>query len=110
MIAPSTAAAGDAVRAYHEARFRGDIHAAARTLADPFHFRSPLTASDDRNEHLAGLGMFLQMVSGVDLVSELYAADEATLVYDVHTTIPAVGVQCTAEHFRLAQGRISSSG
>ncbi|WP_406227630.1 hypothetical protein [Streptomyces anthocyanicus] len=30
------------VRAYHQARFRGDIPAAVRTLAEPFHFQSPL--------------------------------------------------------------------
>ncbi|MEW2417215.1 hypothetical protein AB0953_26300 [Streptomyces sp. NPDC046866] len=97
------------VRAYHEARFRGDVSAAAETLADRFRFSSPLMASDGAREHLAGLEAFLQIVTGVDLVSELYADTEATLVYDVHTAVPAIGIQRTAEHFRLtADGRIDS--
>ncbi|MDI2125432.1 hypothetical protein [Yinghuangia seranimata] len=103
----STATTRATVRAYHEARFRGDVPAAAATLAEPFRFASPLIASDSASEHLAGLGMFLGTVEGVDLVSELYGEAEATLVYDVRTTLPAVGVQRTAEHFRLTGGRIS---
>ncbi|MET1074257.1 MAG: hypothetical protein ABWY11_16540, partial [Umezawaea sp.] len=43
----------------------------------------------------------------VDLMSELHGDAEATLVYDVHTASP-VGTQRTAEHFRLADGRITS--
>ncbi|MGW9212859.1 hypothetical protein ACWGR4_38570 [Embleya sp. NPDC055664] len=102
-----TDATRDTVRAYHHARFRGDAPAAARTLAETFRFRSPLTASDDADGHLAGLDMFVSIVERVDLISELYAEDRATLVYDVHTTIPTVGVQHTAEHFRLSEGRIT---
>ena len=45
-------------------------------------------------------------MTGVELRSELFGADEATLVYDVHTATP-VGTQRTAEHFRLTNGLIT---
>ncbi|MEU6272809.1 hypothetical protein ABZ871_10375 [Streptomyces populi] len=96
------------VRAYHQARFRGDVPAAARTLAESFRFQSPLLTSDSPHGHLDGLDAFLGIVSGVDLVSELYGEREATLLYDVHTSVPAVGTQRTAEHFHLTDGRIDT--
>jgi hypothetical protein len=96
-----------AVRGYHEARFRGDVSAAAAHLGEPFHFQSPFISSDDRTGHLATLPGFVSIVQGVDLISELYGEAEATLVYDVHTATP-VGTQRTAEHFRLHDGRIVS--
>jgi hypothetical protein len=94
----------ETVQAYHRARFRGDVAAAAATLGGGFTFESPLLSAG-AEDHLAGLPAFLGIVTGVDVVSELYGADEATLVYDVHTATP-VGTQHTAEHFRLADGRI----
>jgi hypothetical protein len=95
------------VRAYHDARFRGDIPAAMMHLADRFSFQSPLMSSDDAAGHLAGLPGLLQVVTGVDMISELYGVAEATLVYDMHTALP-VGSQRTAEHFRLVDGQITS--
>jgi hypothetical protein len=94
------------VRGYSDARFGGDVPAAAAELADGFTFESPLLTSDAAG-HLAGLPGFLQVVTGVDMISELYAETEATLIYDVHTATP-VGTQRTAEHFRLQGGRITS--
>ncbi|MGW4475983.1 hypothetical protein ACWENQ_40480 [Nonomuraea sp. NPDC004354] len=96
-----------AVRGYHEARFRGDVPAAAAHLGEPFRFHSPFISSDDRTGHLATLPGFVSIVIGVELISELYGEAEATLVYDVHTATPA-GTQRTAEHFRLADGKIVS--
>lgn len=95
-----------AVRTYHQARYGGDARTAVACLADDFTFRSPLMVSD-AGGHLAGLSGFLQLVTGVDMISELYGETEATLVYDVHTATP-VGTQRTAEHFRLREGRIAS--
>jgi len=95
------------VRGYHDARFAGDVPAAAIHLAEHFTFQSPLMSSDDASGHLAGLPGFLGVVTGVDMISELYGETEATLVYDVHTATP-VGTQRTAEHFRLYEGRIAS--
>jgi len=103
-----TTATRATVHAYHQARFRGDIPAAAQTLSEPFRFESPLLTSESAHQHLGGLESFLGIVTGVDLVSELYGESEATLVYDVHTSIPAVGTQRTAEHFHLTDGRIDA--
>ncbi|MFG1686863.1 hypothetical protein ACGFNP_42330 [Nonomuraea sp. NPDC049269] len=97
----------DVVRGYHEARFRGDVPTAAALIGDEFSFRSPLMTSDDAAGHLAGIVGFVNVVTGVDLISELYGESEATLVYDVHTATP-VGTQRTAEHFKLVDGRIAS--
>lgn len=107
MTTTATTRTREAVQAYHQARFTGDVGAAADQLADTFTFQSPLISSDDAYGHLAGLTGFLQVVTGVEMISELYGESEATLVYDVHTLTP-VGVQRTAEHFRLRDGRIES--
>ncbi|WP_433257754.1 hypothetical protein ACQPYK_21420 [Streptosporangium sp. CA-135522] len=96
-----------AVRGYHEARFRGDVSAAAAHLGEPFRFQSPFIDSNDRTGHLSTLPGFVSIVTGVELISELYGDAEATLVYDVHTATPA-GTQRTAEHFRLNDGKIVS--
>ncbi|MCK2215950.1 hypothetical protein MF672_019430 [Actinomadura sp. ATCC 31491] len=95
----------DVVRGYHEARFRGDAAAAAAFVGEPFRFQSPFISSGDREGHLATLPGFVSIVTGVELISELYGDGEATLVYDVHTATPA-GTQRTAEHFRLDGGLI----
>lgn len=95
------------VRGYHEARFRGEVSAAAAHLGEPFRFQSPFITSDDRTGHLATLPGFVSIVTGVELISELYGEAEATLVYDVHTATP-VGTQRTAEHFRLDGDKIAS--
>jgi hypothetical protein len=96
----------DVVQAYHLARFRGDVAAARALLSDGFGFESPLMRGG-ADDHLDSLGAFLSVVTSVDMVSALYGADEATLVYDVHTATP-VGTQRTAEHFRLTDGRITA--
>ena len=95
------------VRASHKARFRGDVAGALAQVSEPFAFRSSLMTTDDPAGHLAGLAAFVGVVSGVDMISELYGESEATLVYDVHTNTP-VGTQRTAEHFQLRDGRIVS--
>ncbi|WP_406227631.1 hypothetical protein [Streptomyces anthocyanicus] len=47
-------------------------------------------------------------MSGVDLISELYGESEAIPLYDVHTSVSAIGTQHTAEHFHLTDGRIDA--
>ncbi|MFF7944918.1 nuclear transport factor 2-like protein [Nocardia gamkensis] len=95
------------IRAYHDARYCGDVATAAAQIGDVFTFRSPFITSDSPTGHLAGLDGFLGIVVDVDLISELYGDSEATLIYDVHTASPA-GIQRTAEHFRLHDGRITA--
>jgi len=95
------------VSAYHAARTAGDLEAAGAYLAPTFTFRSPMMGFDSPVTYLARHGAFQQLVTGLDMISELYGEGEATLVYDLHTATPA-GTQRTAEHFRLTAGKISS--
>jgi len=97
----------EVVRAYHDAYCRGDVQAASSQLADSFHFSSPMMAFDTPQQHVAALARFVPFITGVDLISELYGEGEATLIYDLHTSLPA-STQRSAEHFRVSRGRISS--
>jgi ketosteroid isomerase-like protein len=97
------------VRAYHDAYRRGDINAAGAQLAESFKFSSPIMAFDSPQQHLAALVRFVPFITGVDMISELYGEGEATLVYDLHTSLPGgAATSRNAEHFRVADGRISS--
>ncbi len=94
------------VRAYHNAYCRGDVPAAA-LLGDRFSFSSPMMTFDTPQQHVAALVRFVPFITRCDLISELYGDREATLVYDLHVSLPP-GIQRCAEHFRLRDGRIST--
>ncbi|MRH92312.1 hypothetical protein GFY24_33595 [Nocardia sp. SYP-A9097] len=95
------------VRAYHDARYRGDVQSASEQLGDGFTFRSPFIESASPTGHLAGMEEFLKIVTRVEMISELYGDTDAVLIYNVHTDSP-VGTQRTAEHFRMDAGRITA--
>lgn len=95
------------VSAYRAARDAGDAQAAAGYLAPAFSFQSPLMRLDDPDLYLASHTAFQKVVTRTDLISELYGEGEATLLYDLHAPIPGK-TQRTAEHFRLAGGKIAS--
>lgn len=80
---------------------------ARRFLTEDFTFQSPMMRFDDRDEYLASHRAFQRLVRGTALISRLYGRDEAIFLYDLDTATPA-GVQRTAEHFRLREGRIAS--
>lgn len=66
-------------------------------------------AFDSPKQHVAALVRFVPFITGVDLISELYGEGVATLVYDLHTSLPGGAAnQRNAEHFRVTDGRISS--
>jgi hypothetical protein len=95
------------VSAYRAARDAGDAQAAAGYLAPGFSVQSPLMRLDDPDLYLAATSRSRKVVTRTDLISELYGEGEATLLYDFHATIPGK-TQRTAEHFRLAGGKIAS--
>ncbi len=95
------------VSAFCAARDAGDALAAADYLAPGFSFQSPLMRLDDPDLYLAGYIAFQKMVRRTDLISKLYGEGEATLLYDLHAPMPGE-TQRTAEHFRLAGGKIGS--
>jgi hypothetical protein len=95
------------VRAYHHAYCRGDVPAAGALLSETFTFSSPMMAFDTPQQDAAALVRFVPLITGCDLISELYGDGEATLVYDLHVSLPP-RIQRSAEHFRVRGGRISS--
>lgn len=80
---------------------------ALRFMAEDFTFQSPMMRFDDRNEYLESHRSFQRLVRGATVLSQLYGVDEATLFYDLDTLTP-VGVQRTAEYFRVRDGRVAS--
>ncbi len=97
------------VRAYHDAYRQGDVTAAGAQLAESFKFSSPIMAFDTVQQHVAALVRFVRFITDIDMISQLYGEGEATLVYDLHTTMPGdAAKQRCAEHFRVSEGRISS--
>ena len=84
---------------------RENLDPTAPDLMDAaFLFESPLMRIDDRDAYLQTHRAFQELVKGM---SELYGPDEASLLYDLDTTTP-VGVQRTAEHFRIREGKVAS--
>jgi hypothetical protein len=95
------------VSAYRAACKAGDAETAASYLAPDFSFESPLMRLADPHSYLASHIAFQKLMMRTDLISELYGDGEATLIYNLHAPIPGE-IQRTAEHFRLAGGRIES--
>jgi hypothetical protein len=95
------------VRAFNEARSISDLANAANHLSPTFTFQSPMLRFESSSDYLASHAQFQPLVTGLDMISELYGPDEATHVFDLHTATP-VGTQRTAEHFKLVEGRIES--
>jgi len=76
-------------------------------MHEAFTFESPMMRFSDRTAYLESHRAFQQLVKGMTMISELYGVDEAILLYDLETATP-VGVQRTAEHFRLMGGKVRS--
>ena len=95
------------VTTFSAARTAGDRDAASSMLAPAFTFQSPMMRIDDSEAYLKSHIQFQRLVTDLQMISELYGDDEATLIYDLHTATPA-GIQRTAEHFTLTAGNISS--
>ena len=95
------------VSAFLAARTEGDLEAAATHLASTFSFQTPLLQLDDPALYLASHRAAQSVVSGHDLISELYGSGEATMLYDLHLNAPSL-TQRTAEHFKLVEDKIAS--
>ena len=95
------------VRAFLDARIRGDFAAAAGHLSPDFSFESPLRRFENASDYLDSHAGFHPLISGLSLISELYGKDEATILFDLYTATP-VGTQRTAEHLKLVDGKIAS--
>ncbi|HMF14576.1 MAG TPA: nuclear transport factor 2 family protein [Gemmataceae bacterium] len=80
---------------------------AAGLLHSDFTFESPLMRFEGATKYLQSHRSFQNLVKGTTMISELYGPNEATLLYDLETATPA-GVQRTAEHFRITDGKVAS--
>ena len=95
------------VRSYHDAWLAGDVDTASTFLADTFTNLTSINNYYSVPDYVAALRQFASVVARLDMISELYGDNEATLVYDVQLATP-VGTSRIAEHFRLTDGKISS--
>jgi hypothetical protein len=75
-------------------------------MDEAFTFESPMMRFTDRAAYLNSHRAFQNLVTGLTMISELYGSEEATLLYDLETSTPA-GVQRTAAHFRIVDGKVS---
>jgi len=80
------------IGAFLAARASADHDSALLQLAPNFTFQSPLLSFDDPTTYLSSHFAFQPMVTGLEMISELYGEGEATLVYDLHTAMAAVGL------------------
>jgi hypothetical protein len=95
------------VRAFLDSRIGGDFAAAATYLAPDFSFESPLMRIENPSAYLASHAGFHPLITRLVVISELYGEGEATILFDLESETP-VGTQRTAEHFRIAGGKIAS--
>ncbi len=94
------------VRAYFDAWTSGNVSACGQYFADDLAYEGALTKLNSAADYLISLGNFRKLVTtGIDLISELYGDDEASLIYDTHTMAGTIRI---AEHVRLTNNKISS--
>jgi len=98
--------ARNTVRAYYKSWTKGDMSRARSCLADELDFQGPIDKFGNADQFIAALAGFAGMLSRTELLQELYAVDEAALLYDCVTASPA-GTIRTAEFFQLRNGKIA---
>ncbi len=90
---------------YHDAWTGGRFDDAIALLVDDLQTEVPINAYASRTEWAQALVGFASIVDRADLVAALGNADEAVLIYDMHTR--PYGVLRIAEHFTVADGQIA---
>lgn len=94
------------VRSYFDAWSTGDIAPLHELLATDLVFAGPIKQGQSANVYLEVLSTFQRLItSGIDLQSELYGDDQATLIYTAHTV---AGDILIAEHIRLTNAKIAT--
>jgi hypothetical protein len=93
------------IQGYHACRTRGEVADIATFLAEGVEFQSPMMQFSNATDLVASSVSFQPFVVAYHPISELYEDDEGILLYDLETATP-VGIQRTAEHFRVQNGKI----
>lgn len=94
----------ETVRAYHEAWTGKAFDDAAALLADDLVVEVPINDYPTAQSFAAAVKAFGSMVTGVRLLAELSAGDEAMLLYDLDAE--GLGSLRVAEHFTVDAGKI----
>jgi uncharacterized protein YndB with AHSA1/START domain len=93
------------VRTYHGSWTSGNFDAARRLLDPELETDVPLNDYAGREDFVADLAGFGALVSRADVLAEFENGSEALLLYDLEAD--GVGPLRVAEHFTIAQGRIT---
>jgi uncharacterized protein YndB with AHSA1/START domain len=89
----------DVARAYHAAWTGKDFAAARRHLAEDLQTDVPLNTYAGPDDFAAAVARFGALADRVDLLAEFGSADQALLLYDMHTQ--PFGTLRVAEHFTV---------
>jgi len=92
------------VRSYHDGWTRHDFARATALLADDLEVEVPINEYETAEAFGDAVSRFGAMARSVDLLAEMYAGDEAMLLYDMD--VEGLGMLRVAEHFTVGDGRI----
>jgi hypothetical protein len=93
------------VRAYHEAWTSKDFDRAAALLAPSLRVEVPINDYPTKESFAEALASFGNLVTDVELLSEMSAGDEAMQLYDIE--VEGLGTLRVVEHFTVADGMIT---
>ena len=99
-----TDSALDAARCYHQAWTSRNYERAAALLAATLTVEVPINDYTSKESFAGALRSFGDLVTRVDLLAEMSAANEAMLLYDL--TAEQLGTLRVAEHFTIENGKI----
>lgn len=91
-------------RAYHNAWTSKDFDAAVGLLSEHLHVEVPINAYPTTESFAQALVHFGSRVRRVDVLSEMTAANEAMLLYDMD--VDGLGTMRVVEHFTVDGGKI----
>ncbi len=93
------------VRAYYRGWTSRNFEEAVRLLAPNLQVEVPINDYPTKESFSRALIGFGGMVKSVDLLAEFAKGNEAMLLYDMD--VPRLGKMRTAEHFTVAEGKIT---
>lgn len=91
-------------RAYHNAWTTGEFKRAAGLLADTLQVEVPINDYPTKAAFAGAVESFGSLASGVELLAQMGAGDEAMLLYDMD--VQGLGTLRVVEHFTVADGKI----
>lgn len=97
-------AALSVARRYHQGWTRGNYDQAIDLLAPTLKIEVPINDYPTAESFAQALRRFGQMVTRVELLSDMGDGDEAMLLYDMQ--VERLGPLRVAEHFTVADGKI----